>query len=201
MIINFDINFDTTSTNKRDGQALIALLSVLCGRTDSNLPAPAPKNEQEAIFGVPLQSEPVTAVTAVSDNLPTGPTLVQSDPVPTAETTTRKRRTKAEMAADAAAQADRPPTTGDQLMAAEAARKAAAAEAAQATTATPAAQAVNGAAKLSADELRALLNGYIARHSMEEAIEKLRAFGCNRVTEALALEAVKLNELAATLNG
>jgi hypothetical protein len=54
---------------------------------------------------------------------------------------------------------------------------------------------------VSADELRSLLNGYIAKHSMEEAIGQLKAFGCNRVTEALALEPVKLNALAEALCG
>jgi len=36
---------------------------------------------------------------------------------------------------------------------------------------------------------------------MDEAIGKLKAFGCNRVTEALNLDPVKLNELAAALRG
>ena len=100
-----------------------------------------------------------------------GPQLVEPEP------TKRTRRTKEQIAAD---------------------------EAAKQTPQAPEApvQHVNGSAKaISADELRALLNGYIARHSMEEAIDKLKSFGCNRVTEALALESAKLNELAATLNG
>jgi hypothetical protein len=54
---------------------------------------------------------------------------------------------------------------------------------------------------VSADELSALLNGYIAKHSMEEAIGQLKNFGCNRVTEALALEPVKLKALAEALRG
>jgi hypothetical protein len=54
---------------------------------------------------------------------------------------------------------------------------------------------------VSADELRGLLNGYIAKHSMEEAIGRLKAFGCNRVTEALALESGALNALAEALRG
>lgn len=59
----------------------------------------------------------------------------------------------------------------------------------------------SAAKTVSADELRALLNNYIQKHSMEDAIAKLRSFGCNRVTEALALGPDKLNELAAALNG
>lgn len=54
---------------------------------------------------------------------------------------------------------------------------------------------------LTAEELRTLLNGYISRHSMEDAIEKLKGYGCNRVSEALTLEPAKLAELAAVLRG
>ena len=170
-----NIQFDTASLNPTEAQAIIALLSVLYGQP-SEQPAPAPPNLNEQI--------------KVSvEQLSTGPVLVE----PTTEATTKRtRRTKEQIAADQAAAAAAPPTVGDQLAAAEAARKAEAAQPAR---------PVNGTAKIDADQLRTLLNGYIARHSMEEAIEKLRAFGCNRVTEALALESAKLNELAATLNG
>jgi hypothetical protein len=67
----------------------------------------------------------------------------------------------------------------------------------------PATVAANGAsaAVVTADELRALLNSYIAKHSMEDAIAILGTFSCNRVTQALALPADKLNELAAALRG
>jgi hypothetical protein len=195
------INFDTASANKRDGQALIALLSVLYGQTESNQVSIAPQAPTPTLQTAIDSTTEAAAEPSHLAIVGAGMKLTEDAPTSATETTTRKRRTKAEMAADAAAaQADRPPTTGDQLMAAEAARKAAA-EAAQSPTTTTTTQAVNGSAKLSADELRALLNGYIARHSMEEAIEKLRAFGCNRVTEALALESAKLNGLAATLNG
>lgn len=50
-----------------------------------------------------------------------------------------------------------------------------------------------------ADELRALLNGYIQKHSMEDAIAILKEFGCNRVSEALTLEPAKLSALAEKL--
>jgi hypothetical protein len=46
-----------------------------------------------------------------------------------------------------------------------------------------------------------LLNGYIAKHSMEEAIGQLKTFGCNRVTEALALKPAMLSALAEALRG
>jgi hypothetical protein len=72
---------------------------------------------------------------------------------------------------------------------------------AQAATAATSTAPASAPKPISAEELRSLLNAFISKHSMEEAIEKLRSFGCNRVTEALALEPAKLNELAAVLNG
>ena len=69
--------------------------------------------------------------------------------------------------------------------------------AAEASASAPAAQAK----PISADELRSLFNAYISKNSMEAAIAILQSFNCNRVTEALALEPAKLNELAAKLNG
>lgn len=54
---------------------------------------------------------------------------------------------------------------------------------------------------LTVDDLRAALNGFISRHSMEEAIEVLKSFGCNRVSEAATLEPAKLAGLAEKLNG
>jgi hypothetical protein len=167
-----NIQFDTASMNPAEAQAIIALLSVLYGQP-SQQPASVPTTLHEQLKASVEQTS-------------SGPVLVE--PATTEATTKRTRRTKEQIVADQAAAAAAPPTVGDQLMAAEAARKAEAA-----------AQSTNG--KIDADQLRALLNGYIARHSMEDAIEKLRAFGCNRVTEALALESAKLNELAATLNG
>jgi hypothetical protein len=176
-----NIQFDTASMNPSEAQALLVFLSTLYGQP-SQQPTPAPTTLHEQLKASVEQTS-------------SGPVLVE----PTTETTTKRtRRTKEQIAADQAAAAAAPPTVGDQLAAAEAARKAAA-DAARAEIAV--AQPVNDSAKIDADQLRALLNGYIARHSMEDAIEKLRAFGCNRVTEALALESAKLNELAATLNG
>jgi len=54
---------------------------------------------------------------------------------------------------------------------------------------------------VTADELRGLLNGYIAKHSMEAAIAVLQSFDCNRVTEALSLAPEQLRALADKLNG
>ena len=170
-----NINFDTASLKREEAHALIAYLSDFFAlSTPGQNIAPAPTTEEQAIFGVPHQSTPADAPQAQST---TGPTLVP-------ETTTRKRRTKAEIAAD------------------EAATKAAA-EAAPVTTeaapiATPSALPTT---KLSADELRTLLNAYIAKYSMEKALEVLGAFECSRVSEALELEPVKFSALVAALNG
>ena len=164
-----NIQFDSASLTKTEALALTAFLSVLHGQAQQ--PTPTTLHEQ---------------LKASVEQTPSGPVLVE----PATEPTGRKRRTKAEIAADEAAKQQQPPTVGDQLAAEEATRKAA-----------RDAQAANGSTKIDADQLRGLLNGYIARHSMEDAIEKLRAFGCNRVTEALALESDKLSQLAATLNG
>ena len=69
-----------------------------------------------------------------------------------------------------------------------------------ATAASSTAPAGDPAKPISADDLRSLLNSYIKKHGMDEAIAQLKRFGCNRVTEALALDPVKLNELASALN-
>jgi hypothetical protein len=200
------IQFDTASLNQTEARAIIALLSTIYPIGQNSQPA---KTEMGA---VPVRSEPshlaiVGAGMALRETVPQPAivgnasetvSFVQSfdpaspflvEPATTETTTKRTRRTKEQIAADEAAKADRPPTVGDQLIAAEAARAAAAS----------AAQPTDGAAK--ATWLRALLNSYISRHTMEEAIERLRAFGCDRVSEALALESVELNKLAATLNG
>jgi len=175
-----NIQFESASLTKTEALALTAFLSVLhSGQTQASQPTQPTTLHEQLKASVEQTPEPTSGP---------GPVLVEQT-----ETSTRKRRTKAEIAADEAAKQQQPSTVGDQLAAAEAARKAAA----EAAAAAP----VNGSTKIDADQLRGLLNGYIARHSMEDAIEKLRAFGCNRVTEALALESDKLNELAATLNG
>jgi hypothetical protein len=187
------INLDTSIVKPSEIRGLIAFLTTLLPVNSENNLTPqtpeAPTTLREQIEASVEQTATGSRPVAPSTESTSGPILVE----PTTEhPAKRTRRTKEQIAADEAAKADRSPTVGDQLAAAEAARKA---------TADQAAQATNGSTKIDADQLRGLLNGYIARHSMEEAIEKLRAFGCNRVTEALALESAKLNELAATLNG
>ena len=188
------INLDTSIVKPSEIRGLIAFLTTLLPVNSENNLTPqtpeAPTTLREQIEASVEQTATGSRPVAPSTESASGPVLVE----PTTEhPAKRTRRTKEQIAADEAAKADRPPTVGDQLAAAEAARKEAASQ--------QAVVAPNGSTKIDADQLRGLLNGYIARHSMEEAIEKLRAFGCNRVTEALALESAKLNELAATLNG
>lgn len=171
-----NIQFDTNSTNAVEVRGLIALLSALFPSVNGHAQSDAPSTLTERL----------KASLALEDTQAPGPVLVEPSIQPSAvtEATKRTRRTREQIAAD------------------EAAKQAAVAEPHTTPTAEVPTQQVNGVLKtISADELRALLNGYIARHSMEEAIDKLKSFGCNRVTEALALESAKLNELAATLNG
>jgi hypothetical protein len=147
----------------------------------SRVPAPPPANEKEAVFGVPAQPIP-------------GLALVQptAEPAPV-DPPKRTRRTKEQIAADEAKQV----ASSDPTLASAAANAAAS----DTTQSAPAQPSTADAKPLSAEELRALLNGYIAKHSMEDAIGKLKAFGCNRVTEALSLEPAKLNELVEALRG
>lgn len=156
-----NIQIDTQNLGTAEKHALIALLTAL-------LPSDPP-----------LASDSLTPAEATT----TTAAAVEPEPQAQASTepTARKRRTKAEIAAD------------------EAAAKQETAPAAPVEPATS--ETTPAPAKLTADELRALLNGYIARHSMEEAIEQLQKFGCNRVTEALALDPEKLAALGTALNG
>jgi hypothetical protein len=48
--------------------------------------------------------------------------------------------------------------------------------------------------------LRALLNDFIQKHSMDEALAVLRSFGCVRLTDAAALPAEKLSALVARIS-
>ena len=164
------IKFDTSTVKPLEVLGLIAFLEVIRPvSSDNNLTPQAP----EASLAEPAPPTEVPAPTH-------GPTLV---PTPEPEAPARKRRTKAEIAAD------------------EAAAKQAATPAESTESQSTTAVIANANKTVSADELRTLLNGYIAKHSMEEAIEILKSFGCNRVTEALALEPTKLAELAAALRG
>lgn len=177
-----NLNFDTATLTQTEAQAAILLLSTL-------FPSAAIPSTLER------SQPPQTAAEHVAASAPaSGPTLVQPDPTPIPA---RKRRTKAEMEA-AAQDALADPTQGSDAAAAAASGTTQPATASSPTA--PAGEATQAAKSISADELRALLNGYIKKHTMEAAIAILKEFGCNRVTEALALDPIKLNELASKLN-
>jgi hypothetical protein len=182
---NMNIQFETSQIGQTEAQGLILLLSSLFPTATAGLvpngltlQPPAPENEEEAIFGVPIQAEPAA------------PTAAHAQPEPTSESPKRTRRTKAEMEAAANAKPQASPADPTPASAVQTAEVSVTTQSATASKST-----------VSADELRGLLNGYIAKHSMEEAIGRLKAFGCNRVTEALALESGALNALAEALRG
>jgi hypothetical protein len=184
---NMNIQFETSQIGQTEAQGLILLLSSLFPTATAGLvpngltlqpPPPPPKNEEEAIFGVPIQAEPAA------------PTAAHAQPEPTSESPKRTRRTKAEMEATANAKPQAAPADPTPVSAVQTAEASVTTQSATASKST-----------VSADDLRGLLNGYIAKHSMEEAIGRLKAFGCNRVTEALALAPGALNALAEALRG
>ncbi len=159
------IEFESSNLTSAEAGGLILLLTSLFpqpGQPQANpAPAPAPK---------------------------LGPVAVTNEPTPPAnppatEPTGRHRRTKAQIAADEAAEK-------------QAAAKQTASEPTPATELAPAAPTDQ---PVSAEEFRALLNAYIAKNSMEAAIEKLRSFNCNRITEALSLPAEQLQALVEAL--
>ena len=174
------INFDTENKYRPEElRGLIAFLTLL-------LPVNAENNIAPQAPAVPITLQTAIESTTDAEQRPEVPTPEQ----PTPEPATRKRRTRAEMAAEQAQPTD--PTQGSAVTNA----------AASATTQPAPVTAITAsvsAKSIDADTLRALLNAHIAAHSMEAAITILQSFGCNRVTEALALDPAKLNELAGKL--
>ena len=197
-----NIQFETSQIGQAEAQGLVSLLSSLfptatAGLVPNGLTSqpPAPKNEEESIFGAPIRITPASSVPVQAEPAaPTSPSA-PAQPEPTPITSKRTRRTKAEMEAAKAQAAPADPTP------ASAVQTAAASATTQSVTAPTATVLAPEVRTVSADELRSLLNGYIAKHSMEEAIGQLKTFGCNRVTEALALKPAMLNALAEALCG
>jgi hypothetical protein len=185
------INFDTEQIQKNEAQGIILILSALFPALNSQPVSnsnPTPTTEEQAIFGTPIPAAPshmaiIGAGMERAEVEAAGLALIQSGastPSTTEPTSTKRtRRTKAEIAAD------------------EAAKQATSAE--PASAAAPAPATSEAPTKIDAGTLRALLNAHIAKHSMEAAIAILQEFGCNRVTEALALDPAKLAELAGRL--
>ena len=208
-----NIQFETSQIGQAEAQGLVSLLSSLfptatAGLVPNGLTSqpPAPKNEEESIFGTPIRITPASSVPVQAEPAaPTSPSA-PAQPEPTPITSKRTRRTKAQIEADEAAEkgsavAAAAQTAPSDPTPASAVQTAAASVTTQSVTAPTATVLAPEVRTVSADELRSLLNGYIAKHSMEEAIGQLKAFGCNRVTEALALEPVKLKALAEALCG
>lgn len=180
------VQFETANLGEKDACALINLLSTLFP------PNGQPVAEQS--IASPTLQIPALAPTPARQEVT--PAAESAAPEPTAEPTPKRRgrRPNAEIAAEAAQ------TSLTQAAAQTAAVASTATESAKTTDAKF--SVANGAAKvIGADELRGLLNGFIQKHSMEDAIAKLREFGCNRVTEALTLAPDKLTQLAEALNG
>jgi hypothetical protein len=178
MNIQFD---DNISQNQAQGIILL-LTSLFPSLGNSHPVSPAPSH---------IHIYPTTAATEPQPEQPSqSPVTAVTEP--TTEAPKRTRRTKAEMEAERAITPS-DPTQGS---------AATPAEASGTIQSAPVGNPTADAAKpISADELRGLLNNHIAKHSMEGAIAILQSFGCNRVTEALALDPIKLNELAAVLRG
>jgi len=204
-----NIQFDDNITQPQ-AQGIILLLTSLFPALNNSQPVshPVPTTEAQAIGGVPIptpSAPPVAADRGYSSGdeynprlavgkdyeeairkeqtiTAPGPTLVQSEP------TTRKRRTKAEIAADEAqAKAQAALSAGVPV--------------AEVSTPTPTtAEPTPAPTKpIDAEALRGLVNTYIAAHSMEAALELLREFNCSRINEARALEPAKLSALVARL--
>ncbi|HUD75659.1 MAG TPA: hypothetical protein VMQ76_11350 [Terracidiphilus sp.] len=235
-----NIQFETSQIGQAEAQGLVSLLSSLfptatAGLVPNGLTSqpPAPKNEEESIFGTPIRITPASSVPVQAEPAAPASTPAPAQPEqPAFEPPKRTRRTKAQIEADevAAKQASgvapaspalysststqAAPADPTPASAAPSAGVSGTTQSATAPTSTVLAPEVRtigtGPTPLRvlaptenerADELRALLNGYIAKHSMEEAIGQLKTFGCNRVTEALALKPAMLSALAEALRG
>lgn len=192
------LKFETSNLSFAEISGLIALLETLlpdneCSDNDTPVSRPA----------LGLSTATVRQAQQALESL-VGPTA--SEPAPDQSTTsTRKRRTKAEIAADeaaAAAKASPAPAEAKQVVSEATPDPTSASTPAETPASTPSNGAASTTSKpIDADTLRSLLNSHIQKHSMEEAIAILQSFGCNRVTEALALEPTKLAELASKLDG
>jgi hypothetical protein len=168
-----------------------------------------------------LASQPATAHSPVSQLSISEPALVAASTVPgqtlvpdaaPAEPARRGRRSKAEIAADTgsaaadeaqakaqAALAASVPVTQVQPDPTPASTPAPTADAA-APASTQSTGAVSTTAKpITKEELTALLNGHIQRHSFEAAVAVLKDFNCSRVSDAVALEPAMQAKLVAAL--
>jgi hypothetical protein len=180
------ISFDS-EISKSEAQGIILLLQSLYPALGAPISQPVNSLALQPSDRTPAEQTNLVQATT------SGPTLVPSD----SEAPRRTRRTKAEIEADEAAakqvatqavtQAAEPGpvSVGPTLQ-----------TAIDATTEAPPA-----AKPITKEELTALANGFIQRHSMEDAFALLQSYGCGRINEVLALPTDKLNELAEKLRG
>lgn len=186
------IKFDTSYAEPEEVQGLIALLQTLLPIYGQNK-ASAPRH-----LAVPQQSTPDTQPAAPdaqpqpdspTSSASTGPTLVDA---PT-DQPRRTRRTKAQIEADEAAKSQ------------SASTPAPVATGFQPDLTNAPVGVIESASTLikpiDKETLTVLVNGFIARHSMEEALAILDDFECQRISEALALDPAKLNALAEKFRG
>jgi hypothetical protein len=168
-----NIQFDS-NISQSEAQGIILLLQSLFPSLNNSQPV----NSPQAHLPDPAPAEQTT-------HTQSGPSLVQ----PESETSSKRtRRTKAQIEADEAA-------------------------AKQANGAGPAAEptlqtAIESTTEpgptitpITKEELTSLANGFIQRHSMEDAFAAINAFGCSRINEAMALPPEKLAALAEKLRG
>jgi hypothetical protein len=180
MNIQFDSNI-----SQSEAQGIILLLQSLFPSLNNSQPVNSAQTQLSDPAPAPTPA-PATEALQQTETRTGGPTLVQSDPTAATELTTRKRRTKAEIAADEAqAKAQAALDAGTPIA------EAPEAQPATEPTITP----------ITKEELTSLANGFIQRHSMEDAFAAINAFGCSRINEAMALPPEKLAALAEKLRG
>ena len=216
-----NIQFDNNITQPQ-AQGIILLLQSLFPALNLNnsqpVNYPIPTTEAQAIGGVapiPIQATPADAPIPAAGPGPVsaealqqtkertgGPTLVQSQPdAPTL--TTRKRRTKAEIAADEA-QAKAQAALAAGVPVAEVPAPAPAPAHPVPTTQEPTPTKPTTSIPANEQERKALLtdlfNKYIAGHSFEAALDLLREFNCSRINDAVTtLDVAKMAALVARL--
>lgn len=197
-----NLNFDTATLVKAEAQAIIAFLNSMFPGSGSA--------QVETSAGSAATLQVVSAIVPSSASVPSAPSdplsNAQSD-APSEQPARRGRRSKAEILADeAAAKAQAALAAGVPVTEVQPDPTPASTPALTVDAGTPASTPSNGATNTTAkpmtkEDLTALLNGHIQRHSFEAAVAVLASFKCNRVSEALALDPVKLSELAEQLNG
>ena len=193
MNIQFDSNI-----SRSEAAGLVQLLTTLfpdlvsapVNHLTPPPPPPSPEQLPEPELDGPVAG---TALQQTATQPQSGLTLVQPSTEPA---TQRKRRTRAEIAADEAARKAHAETEANRVATEGHPEEAEAILAESNTVAT-----TEPTRPPTVEDLRNLFNGYIQSHDFEDALAILNKFGCNRISEAAALEPAKLVQLAASLKG